>query len=241
VSLASPALAAVSAATPAGYRLGGETIGRRAMAAIALASVVAAMLVRPIWRVGRLAVTAVHEGGHVVAAIVCGRKVTTVHLRADTSGVTYHEGSGRRGGRVVTAAAGYPAPGVLAVGGAALLAHQRSRAWLALLACMGAVLLIRWVRNAFGITLVAVSVAVLGWLVVAATGAVTALVGTIAAWYLAIGGLRAATEQFGAGVSADALVVARLLHLPVVVCKAGFLVAASAAVAGSAILLFGLP
>jgi hypothetical protein len=220
------------------YQLGGESVG--AMAAISLASVVAAMLVRPIWRVGRLAVTAVHEGGHVVAAVLCGRTVTTVHLHADTSGVTFHQGSGRRGGRVVTAAAGYPAPGVVAVAGAALVAHEHARLWLALLACLGAVLLIRWVRNLFGIMLVVTAVAMLGWLVVAASGAVTALAGSIAVWYLAIGGVRAAAEQFRARVSPDAEMIGKLLHLPVTVCKAGFMAASSAAAAGCALLLFRL-
>jgi hypothetical protein len=166
--------------------------------------------------------------------------VTTVHLRPDTSGVTFHQGSGRRAGRVVTAAAGYPAPGLVAVAGAALVAHEHARLWLALLAFLGAVLLIRWVRNLFGITLVAAAVAVLGWLVVAASGAVTALAGSIAVWYLAIGGVRASAEQFRARVSPDAEVTGKLLHLPVVVCQAGFVTASSAAVAGCAFLLFRL-
>jgi hypothetical protein len=129
---------------------------------------------------------------------------------------------------------------VLALGGAALLANHRARAWLAALGCLGALMVIRWLRNLFGVTLVVAAVAGLGWLVVSGTTAVTVLVGTVAAWYLAIGGLRAAVEQFGARMSTDGEEVGRLLHLPPVVCRAGFVVVAAAALAGCASLLFRL-
>jgi hypothetical protein len=222
------------------YRIAGHTIGTAAMVSVSLTVAIVGTLVRPLWRVGRLAVTAVHEGGHAVAAVLGGRRVTAVHLRSDTSGVTFHQGTGRWGGRVMTAAAGYPAPGVLAVAGSALVAHHQSRVWLAVLAGLGAVMVIRWVRNLFGITLLAAGVGGLGWLVVSGSAGVTALVATVAVWYLAIGGVRAAFEEFGDRSTTDADEVGRRLHLPALVCKAGFVMVASAALAGCAALLFRL-
>src|SRR5207302_4543018 len=114
------------------------------------------------WRIGRLAVTAVHEVGHAVVAVLVGRRVTAVHLRADSSGVTYHRGPRRWFGGVATAAAGYPTPGLAAVAGAWLTADRLSRVWLVALAVVGIVNVLLWVRNLFGVAIMAVWVSGLG-------------------------------------------------------------------------------
>lgn len=67
-----------------------------------------------LWRRTRLLATWVHEGGHAVAALVTGRDVTAIRLDAGSGGVTEHRGAERGLGRIVTAAAGYPAPAALA-------------------------------------------------------------------------------------------------------------------------------
>src|ERR1700682_5701179 len=102
----------------ASYRLAGRTLSEPALAAIALAGAMGALVPGRAWRVGRLAVTAVHEGGHTAVAVLSGRKVSAVHLRADTSGATFHRGGRGWTSRLATAGAGYPAPALVGVGGA---------------------------------------------------------------------------------------------------------------------------
>ena len=176
------------------YRLQGRTLSQPQLAVVALAVAFAGLLPRRLWRWGRLGVTAVHEGGHAVAARLVGRRVVAVHLRADTSGVTYHAGSAGRISRLVTTVAGYPAPGLLAVAGAALCATGRPRAWLGLLAALAAIGLLLWVRNLFGVVIVLAGAGGLGWLAIRGTSGLDALVGATLAWYLAAGGLRSVIE-----------------------------------------------
>ena len=81
----------------AAYRLAGRTLSEAEVAAIALAVAMGALVAGRAWRVGRLAVTAVHEGGHTAAAVLTGRKVAAVHLRADASGATFETMLARTG------------------------------------------------------------------------------------------------------------------------------------------------
>jgi hypothetical protein len=196
------------------------------------------VLLSRVWRVGRLGITAVHEGGHAVAAVMAGHTVTAVHLRADTSGVTYHRGRQGWIGRVVTASAGYTAPGLLAVAGAALVANHETRVWLGVLAGLGVLMVVGWIRNLFGIAVVGCLALALGWLLASGTPHETIAVATLTTWYLAIGGLRAAVEQLGARGHGDGFELGRLLHLPAVLCRTGFVVMAGASLAACILLLF---
>lgn len=72
--------------------------------------------VAPIWRVARLGVTFVHELGHAVVGILCGRKFTAFVLRRDASGHAVTRGPSRGLGRVLTTWAGYPAPALVGAG-----------------------------------------------------------------------------------------------------------------------------
>jgi Peptidase M50B-like len=204
---------------------------------VAAIAAVAGVLLTRIWRVGRLGITAVHEGGHAVAAVMAGHTVTAVHLRSDSSGVTYHHGKQRWISRVVTAGAGYTAPGLAAVAGAALIAHHETRVWLGILAGLGVVMVAGWVRNLFGIAVVSALVLALGWLLASGTSGQTVAVATFATWYLAIGGLRAAVEQFPVKGRGDGFELGRLLHVPAVLCRAGFVLIAAAALVGCTSLL----
>jgi hypothetical protein len=210
----------------------------RCMAGLALVLALAGLIPRRAWRLGRLVVTAIHECGHAVAALLTGRKVSAVHLRADSSGVTIHRGALGRPGRMITAAAGYPAPGAVGVAGAWLIANHHATWWLAVLAGLGAAMAVLWVRNLFGLALLLIWVAGLGWLLVSGSPTVDTLVGAAVAWYLVLGGLRAAAELFGDRSQSDARDLGRLAHLPTVVCKAVFTIVAAGAVAGCAWLLF---
>jgi len=46
----------------------------------------------PVWRVARHVVTIAHEGGHALAALVSGRRLTGIWLQSDTSGLTLSKG-----------------------------------------------------------------------------------------------------------------------------------------------------
>lgn len=67
------------------------------------------------WRLGKYAATYVHEAGHAVAAIATVRRLGAIRLEADGSGTT--SSAGTRGiGAVITSFAGYPAPALAAMG-----------------------------------------------------------------------------------------------------------------------------
>lgn len=77
----------------------------------------------PAWRVLRLVVTLVHELGHAVVGMACGRRFTGFVLRSDMSGHAVTVGPARGAGVIATTWAGYPAPGV--VGAAIILLATR--------------------------------------------------------------------------------------------------------------------
>jgi hypothetical protein len=207
---------------------------------LAFVAALAGVMVTRLWRVGRLAITAVHEGGHAVVAVLAGHTVTAVHLRSDSSGVTYHRGRQRWLSRVLTTGAGYTAPGLVAVAGAALTAHHESRVWLGILAGVGAIMVVGWVRNLFGIAVMTILVVAAGWLLASGTSGETVAAATVATWYLAIGGLRAAVEQFEQRGHGDALELGRLFHLPAGLCRMGFVLLAAASLGACGWLLLSL-
>jgi hypothetical protein len=171
-----------------------------------------------LWRLTRTVVTIAHEGGHALTAVVAGRGLTGIRLHPDTSGLTVSTGARRGPGLVFTVLGGYPAPSLLGVGGAVLVAadHAALMLWIAL-GLLAATLI--HVRNLYG------AVAVL------ATGALVAVVagwgeprlqdGFAAAlcWFLVFGGLRAVRElqrgrRRGLHGSSDADMLARLTPFP---------------------------
>ena len=99
-------------------------------AALALVAVVWTVL----WRWTRTVVTIAHEGGHAVVAVLAGRGLTGIRLHADTSGLTVSTGARRGPGLVLTFLGGYPAPSLLGLGGALLVAADRAEVmlWIAL-------------------------------------------------------------------------------------------------------------
>jgi len=218
----------------ADYNIAGQHISRPAMAAAGLALALLAVVPRSVWRRTRLGVTAVHESGHAAIALLVGRKVTAIHLRPDSSGVTIHYGRGGRVRRIVTAAGGYPAPGLLALAGAWLVAHREVRVWLIVLLALGVVNVVLWIRNLFGLVVVAGWMGAVGWLILRGTAGVDALVSAVAVWFLVLGGVRAAVELPRAPAPSDATDIGRLVHLPSSVCKAGFVLAGGIAVVGVA-------
>ncbi len=145
------------------------------------------------WRIARNAVTIAHEGGHGLVALLTGRTLTGIRLHSDTSGLTVSRGKPTGIGMILTAAAGYTAPPLLGLGGAALLGAGRITLllWLATALLLAVLVMI---RNAYG----AVSVLVTGstfvlvsWL---AGPQVQAAFAYAVVWFLLLGGVRPAFE-----------------------------------------------
>ena len=205
-----------------------------ATAAIAVALV----LVPPVWRVARHVVTVAHEGGHGVAAVLSGRRLSGIRLHSDTSGLTVSRGRPRGPGMVATLFAGYTGPAVLGLAAAAVLTTGRALGLLWGLLVLLALLLLQ-IRNLFGLWVVLVCgaalVAVTGW----ASPPVQYAVALTTTWFLLLGAPRAVLELRGRrGGSSDPDQLARITRLP-----AGLwltllvLVTVGAAVLGAALLL----
>jgi hypothetical protein len=179
-----------------------------------------AVLWTVLWRWTRTVVTIAHEGGHALTAVVAGRGLTGIRLHPDTSGLTVSTGARRGPGLVFTFLGGYPAPSLLGLGGALLVAADRPRLllWIALGLL---VLTLFFVRNAYGVLAVvatgALIAAVAGW------GSARVQDGFAAAlcWFLVFGGLRAVRElqrgrryRRGGSGDSDVDMLARLTPVP---------------------------
>ncbi|MGW2230542.1 M50 family metallopeptidase [Streptomyces formicae] len=184
------------------------------------AGVVALAVVVPhgVWRVARNAITIAHEGGHGLIALLTGRRLDGIRLHSDTSGLTVSRGKPTGIGMILTAAAGYTAPPLLGLGGAALLASGRITAFLWIATALLIAMLVM-IRNAYGALTVVVAggtFLVVSWL---ASTDVQAAFAYAVVWFLLLGGVRPAFElqskrrRGGAGDS-DADQLSRLTHVP---------------------------
>jgi hypothetical protein len=202
---------------------------------------------QPLWPAARLVVTAVHELGHALAALALGGRVSRVHLWMNTAGLTTYSLPVRTG-RVrsgAVAIAGYPAPGLAGLAGAGLILAGQVRWWVALGAVVALVLLVLWVRNAWGIVSTLLGAAGLGWVAYGGAPWLVTAVGAGLAVLLLLGGFRAAVTHAAGrehggrrgGGGSDAVVAARLLPMPAVMWSGMFLVVATATLVGGGWLL----
>lgn len=147
--------------------------------AILVGALIAALPVT--WRPTRLLATYLHEAGHALAGLLTGRRVSSMRLHADTSGVTETVG-GRGLSLIVTALAGYPAPAVAGWGIVTLVLDRRAHAAIAALA--GVVLLLAVVQHS--LRGIAVSVVILGlcWMFASWSGSWAAAGLAVLAGYL---------------------------------------------------------
>lgn len=201
-----------------GYDTAAQVLAERPGVLLAAALALVAVTWSVSWRWTRTVVTIAHEGGHALVAVLAGRGLTGIRLHPDTSGLTVSTGARRGPGLVLTFLGGYPAPSLLGLGGALLVAADLAALmlWIAL-ALLAATLI--HVRNVFGVVSVLATGALVG--AVAVWGDVRLQAGFAAAlcWFLLFGGLRAVRElQRGRrrrrdGTS-DVDMLARLTHLP---------------------------
>jgi hypothetical protein len=174
------------------------------------------------WPAARTVVTIVHEGGHALVAMATGRHLNGVRLYRSTAGVTMSTGRAAGPGIALTAAAGYPAPSLLGLGAAALLAAGHLTGMLVLSLVLLAGLAVA-VRNAYGILAVAVTGAVVTAVALFASAVVQAGFGYAMTWFLLLGGVRPVIElqqerrrdrQLGGSRRSDADQLARLTKVP---------------------------
>ncbi|MCI1673745.1 MAG: M50 family metallopeptidase [Bifidobacterium tibiigranuli] len=155
----------------------------------------AAVLIGPAWRVTRNAITIAHEGGHALIAVLTGRKLESIRLHADTSGVTVSAGRVRGLGLALTTFAGYIAPALWGLGCAALVANGFATAALWLLVVLLAFMLVR-IRNGYGFLAIIVALAltiVISWW---GAAAMRNYAGYTLAWFLCFGAIRPLFELY---------------------------------------------
>jgi hypothetical protein len=186
-------------------------LGSGALALIVVASA-------RIWPAARTVVTIVHEGGHALAAVATGRRLAGVRMYRNTTGVTVSAGRPDGPGIALTTAAGYPAPSLLGLGAAALLAvgHLTGMLLLSLVLLAGLAVA---VRNAYGLLAIVVTAGVITAVCLFAPAGVQAGFGYALAWFLLLGGVRPVIElqrerRRGGTRRSDADQLARLTRLP---------------------------
>ncbi|MFC5379346.1 M50 family metallopeptidase [Aquipuribacter nitratireducens] len=150
----------------------------------------------------RQAVTVVHEAGHAVVAVCVGRRVSGIRLHADASGVTLSRGRPSGPGMVATLLAGYPAPSVVGVAGAAAVAagYAAGLLWALVLA---ATVLVLAVGNLYGLLVLLAlggAVAAASWFL---PPTVVGWVALLLVWTLLLTAPRTVLELFGGSARRD--------------------------------------
>lgn len=189
-----------------------------------------AILPHPVWRLSRNVVTIAHEGGHGLVALMTGRRLSSIRLHSDTSGLTVSSGKPTGLGMILTAAAGYTAPSLLGLGGAALLAaeHITALLWISIALLAGLLIM---VRNAFGLLSVVLTGAaffLISWYGGSELQAAFAYLGV---WFLLLAGVRPVVElqgkrRRGGARDSDADQLARLTGIGALLWVTLFLVVA---------------
>lgn len=119
------------------------------VAVIALALSLAIVTFSKSWRIARFFVTLIHEWSHAMAAVMVGRRLKSIVLNFDSSGVTGSTGKGKGLGVIIKTMAGYPGPALMGLLIAYLISIDKVN--LALLVLASTSLLLLFVRNLFGI------------------------------------------------------------------------------------------
>lgn len=204
-------------------------------------------LPRRTWRWFGLVVTVVHELGHALAGLVVGRRVMTIRIEADHSGVTHSFGTGPSA--AWSTFWGYPFPAVVgAVWAAAVgLGHWPVAAVVSALVLLGSMVVMRgalsWVVTtgsaALLLALVWADLAIGRWLMLAVGTALW--VGALRVWWLLArrhvqGALsRRVQHEHPLGLPSDAVALARATGVPAMLWLLAFLAVILLSAAGIAL------
>ena len=150
------------------------------------------------WPRVRLGITVAHEAGHAIVALLVGRRLQSIRLHSDTSGLTVSRGKPRGPGVVAMLAAGYLAPAVLGLVAALLLANGRSVGLLWLLVVLTGALIL-WVRNGYGLLVLLLGGAGVLLLTWYGDGTVQSVAAYLIAWLLLLAAPRPLVELLTAG------------------------------------------
>ncbi len=171
-----------------------------------------------VWPVARTVVTMVHEGGHAIVALATGQRRVRVRLYRDTAGETVSAGAAGGLGVALTAAAGYPAPSLIGLGAAALLAvgHVTGMLLLGLVLLAGLAIA---VRNPYGMLAVLATTTAVAAVCLYASAVIQAGFGYAMTWFLLFGSVRPVMElhhqrRRGRTQRSDADQLARLTPMP---------------------------
>lgn len=192
-------------------------------------------LVPPVWRYSRHVVTLVHEAGHAMVAVLTGRRLNAVRLHSDTSGHTISSGRPHGPGMVAMVAAGYIAPSALGLA-CIWLVDAGHTPWALWAALMTLALMLLYVRNWFGLLVVALAGAAVAVLIWRTSTQVQDLAASVLAWFLLVAGPRTTLDLWShrrrvRSRTTDADLLARLTHLPAAVWNSVFTLATAASLA----------
>ena len=213
---------------------------------LAVAAGAALVLLPGTWHTVRHAVTVVHEGGHGLAAVLTGRRLTGIRLHSDTSGLTVSRGPRSGPGMILTLLAGYTAPALASLGASWLLGAGFAAGLLWALLLLLALMLVQ-IRNWFGLWVVLVGAAVIAGVTWLAPVEWQQVFGLVLVSVLGLGALRASVElqssrrraaRHGARTESDADQLAGLTHVPGILWVGVFVGVAAACLVGASLLLF---
>ena len=200
------------------------------------------VLTPSLWPTTRLAVTITHEGAHVLAAVLTGRRLQGIRLHSDTSGVTTSSGRPVGPGMVAMVAAGYLGPALVGLGAALMLAAGLSLGLMWTLVLLLAGMLLQ-IRNFYGFLVVVaagVALALVSWYL---SSSAQSAIAYLITWVLLIAAPKPVVELIrqrhrGRAVWSDADQLARLTGVPGLVWTMFFLLANLLGLgAGAALLL----
>jgi hypothetical protein len=203
----------------------------------------AVVVLRLPWRIARNAITIAHEGGHALAAVLTGRRLTGIRLHSDTSGLTLSAGRPSGPGMIFTLLFGYIAPSLIGLAGAWLLGGNRITLllWIAVVLLLAVLVMI---RNVFGAVSIVVTTGIVIGISWYASPQVQAAFAYAGVWFLLIGGVRPVRElqtlrRRGRMPESDADQLAGVTHLPAIFWVAVFALVNLAALVLGVFLLAG--
>ncbi|CAN5561312.1 M50 family metallopeptidase [soil metagenome] len=201
------------------------------------------------YRLIRHGVTVLHEAGHALVALLVGRRLSGIRLHSDTSGVTVSRGRARGPGMIVTLAAGYPAPALVALAATVGLGAGYAVGLLWALVLLSAAMVLV-VRNLYGLGVllaIGAGVALLSWIL---SAVVLSAIAYWLVWTLLLAAPRSVVELSATrrrsarsgqrDMSSDAAQLAALTGLPAPMWTGFFAAVTLACAAGGAVLLLGI-